>query len=85
MICGFREYVETPGFGCIVATSEAATSKIANELGLSSSQTKIYLTLAKEGTLSFEQISGMLRIDVTEVCRAILRLQKLGLVYVGTA
>lgn len=80
-MCGFREYAETPWFGCITATSEKATSKIATELGLSSSQTKIYLTLAKEGKLPFEYISNMLRIDETEVCRAILRLQKLGLVY----
>jgi predicted transcriptional regulator len=82
IVCGFREYAETPWFGCIAATSEEATSKIVTELGLSSSQTKIYLTLAKEGKLSFEHISDMLRIDETEVCRAILRLQKLGLVYI---
>jgi hypothetical protein len=63
--------------------SEDAFSKIAAEQSLSFYQTKIYLTLSKKGPLAFESISKTLKIDKTEVCRAILRLQKLGFVYVG--
>ena len=82
MVCEFREYVKNPTFGRIRTTSEEATLKIASEQGLSSPKRKIHLDLVKS-PLTFESISKMLEIDETEVCRAILRLHKLGLVYVG--
>ncbi len=84
IMSGFGEYVENPELRCARTTSKETTLKIATEQGLSEPQTKIYSTLSKEGPLTFESISKMLKIDETEICRAILRLQKLGLVYVGT-
>ncbi len=83
IVCGFREYTENPALRCVRTTSEETTLKIATEQGLSAPQTKIYSTLSKKGPSTFESISKILKIDETEICRAILRLQKLGLVYVG--
>jgi hypothetical protein len=73
-------------FGCAgLAVDEDATFRIAAEKDLSHSQAKIYMTLATKGPLTFDCISKILRIDLSEVCRAILRLQKRGFVSVGDA
>jgi predicted transcriptional regulator len=62
---------------------EKSELEVVSEKGLSSSQAKIYLTLTKKGPLAFESLSETLDLDKTEVYRAILRLQKLGFVYIG--
>lgn len=81
LVCGFRENNEH-GFGRLGPPSDEAILKLATEQGFSLYQTKICSTLAKNGPLTFESISEMLKLEEPEVCRAILRLQKRGLVYV---
>jgi hypothetical protein len=86
-ICEFKEGRKEPELklsGSILDEKEVV-SKMVSEKGLSLSQAKIYLTLAKKGPLAFQSISEMLEIEKADVCRAILRLQKLGFVYVGEA
>ena len=51
-------------------------------LGLSASEAKVYLTLAKQGPLSAEAVSNYVKIEKQDVYRAVLRLQKLGFVKV---
>ena len=62
---------------------EASFLEVGAEEYLTPSQAKIYVTLISKGPLTFESISKMLKIDLSDVCRAILRLQKRGFVSVG--
>jgi DNA-binding MarR family transcriptional regulator len=64
-------------------TEEASLLEVGAEEDLTPSQAKIYVTLTSKGPLTFESISKMLKIDLSDVCRAILRLQKRGFVSVG--
>ncbi len=82
-MCELEDGMAEPQMAKTVLEEKEDISKLVFERGLSSAQAKIYLTLTRKGPMAFESISERLKIERADVCRAVLRLQKLGFVYVG--